>query len=111
VNPPPPEVSVRISVGKICVGVFLGIMMAAFFLFFLVQSPRVWNGHGAPSPEYFVIITRPVPVKMSYGNIILPGGVMLVLSRNAYYAGVVEARYQGEIVRIPIEATTLSEQW
>jgi hypothetical protein len=48
---------------------------------------------------------------MSYGNVILPGGATLVLSRNAYYAGVVEVRYQDEIVRIPIEATTLSEQW
>ena len=107
----PPPVTVRISVGKICVGVFLGIVLAALFLFFLVESPQVWNRHGASCPAYCVIITRPVPVKMSYGNIILPGGVMLVLSRNAYYAGVVEAQYQGEIVRIPIEATTLSERW
>ncbi len=110
-NPPPPPIPAGISVGKICAGVFLGIVLAVFFVFFLVESPQVWNRHGAPSPEYFVIITRPVPVKMSYGNIILPGGATLVLSRNAYYAGVVEVRYQDEIVRIPIEATTLSEQW
>ena len=90
---------------------FLGIIAAAFFLFFLVESPRAWNSRGESSREYFVITTRAVPIKMSYGNIILPGGETLVLSRNAYYAGVVEARYQGEIVRIPIEATTLAEQW
>jgi hypothetical protein len=92
--------------------VFLGIIAAAFFLFFLVESPRAWNGsRGGSCPEHFVIITRPVPIKMSYGNIILSGGETLLLSRNAYYAGVVEVRYQGEIVRIPIEATTLAEQW
>jgi hypothetical protein len=107
----PPPITVRISVGKICLGVFLGIVLAVFFLFFLAEGPQVWNRHSAPYPEYFVIITRPVPIKMSYGNVILPGGETLVLSRNAYYAGVVEVQYQGEIVRIPIEATTLSEQW
>ena len=107
----PPPITVRISVGKICLGVFLGIVLAVFFLFFLAESSRVWNRHGASYPEYFVIITRPVPIKMSYGNVILPGGEMLVLSRNAYYAGVVEASYQGEIIRIPVEATTLVDQW
>ena len=107
----PRPVNVRISVGRICAGVFLGIVMAVVFLFFLVPGPHAWHGWGASCPEYFVITTRAVPVKMSYGNIMLPGGETLLLSRNAYYAGVVEVRYQGEIVRVPIEATTLAEQW
>jgi hypothetical protein len=111
----PPPITVRISVGKICLGVFLGIVLAVFFLFFLAEGPQVWNRNfsqtdRARGPEY-IVITREVPVKMSYGNIILPGGAMLVLSRNAHYAGVVEVSYQGEIIRIPVEATTLVDQW
>ena len=87
--------------------------MAVFFLFFLAESPRVWNRHFSQTdngkcPEY-ILLTRAVPVKMSYGDVILPGGAMLIFSRNAYYAGVVEARYKGEIIRIPVEATTLAE--
>lgn len=117
-NPPPsqvPQVTVRIGVGKICLGVFLGVVLAVFVLFFLAEGPQVWARHFSQSdrprgPEY-IVITRAVPVQMSYGNVILPGGAMFNLSRNAYYAGVVEVNYQGEIVRIPVEATTLVDQW
>jgi formate-dependent nitrite reductase cytochrome c552 subunit len=99
-------------VGKICAGVFLGIVLAVFFLLFVADCHTTVSNSAAQSRPIlhneYVTITRAVEVETSDGKVMLGAGLRLSTLR--IYDKAVDAEYRGETVRIPIWDTNLATQ-